>query len=287
MEFDTRKSSADDLDSNHVGTDVNSIRSVFTYPLSSVSVVLSSGSDVRVVIQYDGTFLSIGAHLLEDISVGFAASTGELTQLNQIKSWSFSTATGGDKRVKKKKVGLLFAFLILEAYLNLEEMINAHGPVRFKLRELRSATDNFSPDRKLGRGGFGTVYLGYLHRMDMEVAVKRVSTSAAGSSNRGEKEFVAEIDAVLKEVKNLIVGQLKLTMTVDDLHKHSIDAEKISADLAAELRVSHRTSKRWKHSPYLLQRMLHHARKRSGPVATTTPHMTRVLLWGHRTPRTP
>src|SRR6185437_4049354 len=90
-------------------------------------------------------------HLLEDISVGFAASTGEFTQLNQIKSWSFSTATtgGDDKRghLKKKKVGLLLAILVLIlaiagsflgfyvwrrvtrkgrlAYRNLEKMINA------------------------------------------------------------------------------------------------------------------------------------------------------------------
>ncbi|CAO2165217.1 unnamed protein product [Urochloa humidicola] len=101
VEFDTRKSSTDDLDSNHVGLDVNSVRSVFSYPLSNVSIVLSSGSDVQVTIQYDGAVLSVAAvqeghvyssdwpidlsrHLKEDnISVGFAASTGEFTQLNQ------------------------------------------------------------------------------------------------------------------------------------------------------------------------------------------------------------
>ncbi|CAL4949270.1 unnamed protein product [Urochloa decumbens] len=242
VEFDTRKSSVDDLDGNHVGLDVNSVRSVSSYPLSNVSVVLSSGSDVRVAIEYDGAVLSVTAvqegHVYsdawpidlsrylteEDISVGFAASTGEFTQLNQVKSWNFSTI--GDNTNKrgghgKKKLGLLLALLTLSAiagssflglyiwrrmtrqgrlaYHNLEKMINAHGPVRFKLRELRSATANFSPDRKLGRGGFGTVYLGYLRNMGMEVAVKRVSTSAAaGSSNRGEKEFVAEVNTISK-----------------------------------------------------------------------------------------
>lgn len=98
VEFDTRKNSADDLDGNHVGLDVNSVRSAFTYPLSNVSVVLSSGSHVRVVIQYDGAVLSVATvqeghvssnawpidlsrYLLEDITVGFAASTCEFTQL--------------------------------------------------------------------------------------------------------------------------------------------------------------------------------------------------------------
>lgn len=45
-----------------------------------------------------------------------------------------------------------------------------------------------------------------------------------------------KIDAVLAEVKNLTVGQLKLTNTVDNLHKRSIDAELISAELAAEVK---------------------------------------------------
>ncbi|RLM73581.1 hypothetical protein C2845_PM15G19740 [Panicum miliaceum] len=75
-------------------------------------------------------------------------------------------------------------------------MIDAHGPVRFGFRELRNATANFSSDRKLGRGGFGTVYLGYLKRMGMEVAVKRVMTSA--NTSRGEQEFIAEVNSISK-----------------------------------------------------------------------------------------
>ncbi|CAN6234681.1 unnamed protein product [Urochloa humidicola] len=45
-----------------------------------------------------------------------------------------------------------------------------------------------------------------------------------------------KIDAVLKEVKNLTVGQIKLTATVEDLHKRSITTDKISVDLATELK---------------------------------------------------
>ncbi|XP_062226563.1 probable L-type lectin-domain containing receptor kinase S.5 [Phragmites australis] len=235
VEFDTRKSNGDDLDGNHVGLDINTIRSIYSYPLSNLSVLLSSGSDVWVRIQYDGTQLSVAAvqnytflqywaidlsqFLTDDISLGFAASTGEFTELNQIKSWNFSTLgdTYNDKRGHMKKLNLLLAILILSAiagsmlalyvwrrltrqrrlaYRNLEKMIDAHGPIRFKFRELRNATANFSSDRKLGRGGFGTVYLGYVNRMDMEVAVKRVSTS--GNSRRGEQEFVAEVNTISK-----------------------------------------------------------------------------------------
>ncbi|KAL6597801.1 hypothetical protein ACP70R_046606 [Stipagrostis hirtigluma subsp. patula] len=235
LEFDTRKSPMDDIEGNHVGLDINRIKSINPWPLSNLSIILSSGSDVRVRIEYDGRQLivivsqnlnymylwpiNLSQYLTEDISVGFSASTGEFTELNQIKSWNFSTNGDADtNQGHTKKLALLLGlltplaiaglFLVLFyiwrrltwqrrlAYRNLEMMINAHGPVRFKLRELRNATANFSSDRKLGRGGFGTVYLGYLNKMDMEVAVKRISTS--GNSNRGEQEFVAEVNTISK-----------------------------------------------------------------------------------------
>ena len=55
VEFDTRKSFKDDPDGNHVGIDINSINSTYWYPVSNLSIVLSSGSDVWVRIEYDGT----------------------------------------------------------------------------------------------------------------------------------------------------------------------------------------------------------------------------------------
>uniref|UniRef100_A0A453CXX7 Protein kinase domain-containing protein n=1 Tax=Aegilops tauschii subsp. strangulata TaxID=200361 RepID=A0A453CXX7_AEGTS len=238
LEFDTRRSFEADLDGNHVGLDLNGVRSVGQMPLSNFSIVLSSGADVDVTFEYDGKMMSVlvvqrglaftyawyadlSRYLLDDISVGFAASTGEFAQLNQVKSWNFTTVddaiAGGDGgyRLRRQKIFLavlvpltvgvlLMALLVWRrltrqtrlAYRNLEKMIDAHGPVRFKLRELRNATGDFSDGRKLGRGGSGTVYLGYLRRMSMEVAVKRVSTNV--NSNRGEKEFVAEVNTISK-----------------------------------------------------------------------------------------
>ncbi|KAI5010962.1 hypothetical protein ZWY2020_013099 [Hordeum vulgare] len=246
VEFDTRKSYEHDLDGNHVGLDLNSIKSVEQYPLSNQSIVLSSGSDVLVGINYDGAsllfrvtlvqystsgqqhvsllsrYINLSLFLLDDIYLVFAGSTGNFTQLNQIKSWNFTTI-GDDATVRRehywrrKLLLALVTLLVLSicvfvglfmwrrltrrrrlAYHNLEKMIDAHGPVKFKLRELRRATANFSPTRKLGRGGFGTVYLGYVDRMNLEVAVKRVSTDKKADTNRGEKEFVAEVNTISK-----------------------------------------------------------------------------------------
>ncbi|KAM0822430.1 hypothetical protein ACQ4PT_071497 [Festuca glaucescens] len=233
LEFDTRRSSEADVDGNHIGVDYNGVRSVAQYPLNNLSIVLSSGTDLRVSVVYDGAVLTLVAvqdekvfsgawpvdlsrYLLDDISLGFAASTGEFAELNQVRSWNFSTygdEIAGDKGrlilFLAVLIPLVVALLIMAllmwrrltrrtrlAYRNLEKMIDAHGPVRFKLRELRNATAHFSDGRKLGRGGSGTVYLGYLRRMGMEVAVKRVSTNV--NSNRGEKEFVAEVNTISK-----------------------------------------------------------------------------------------
>ncbi|KAL6652164.1 hypothetical protein ACP70R_011089 [Stipagrostis hirtigluma subsp. patula] len=119
VEFDTRKSYEEDLDSNHIGLDVNSIKSVAQYPLSNVSIFLSSGFDLFVSISYHGEFrlliveamqlstrelhvviqawpIDLSRYLSEDIYVGFAASTSEFTELNQIKSWKFITIDNAD-----------------------------------------------------------------------------------------------------------------------------------------------------------------------------------------------
>ncbi|KAF0894464.1 hypothetical protein E2562_039100 [Oryza meyeriana var. granulata] len=240
VEFDTSKSD-NEADGNHVGLDVNSIRSLEPYPLSNVSLILSSGADVRVSITYDATAPSLTAYLvqidatglhigsqawpfdispflLDDIYVGFAGSTGDFTELNQIKSWNFTTINDDVERRHGRKVLLPLVILLVFAacsvlvffvwrrstrqrrlaYRNLEMMIDAHGPVRFKLKELRHATASFSSSRKLGRGGFGTVYHGYLSSMNMEVAVKRVAANNNANSNRGEQEFVAEVNTISK-----------------------------------------------------------------------------------------
>ncbi|CAN6343758.1 unnamed protein product [Urochloa humidicola] len=64
------------------------------------------------------------------------------------------------------------------------------GPRRFCYDELAAATEDFSDDRRLGSGGFGSVYRGYLadgiHR---DVPVKRVSRT----SRQGWKEFISEV----------------------------------------------------------------------------------------------
>ncbi|XP_059448334.1 L-type lectin-domain containing receptor kinase IX.1-like [Corylus avellana] len=73
-----------------------------------------------------------------------------------------------------------------------EVLIQGTGPKRFAYKELVVATDNFSDEGKLGQGGFGGVYRGFLAEQNMEIAVKKVSSS----SNQGKKEYVSEVNAI-------------------------------------------------------------------------------------------
>ncbi|KAF7063522.1 hypothetical protein CFC21_070037 [Triticum aestivum] len=70
-----------------------------------------------------------------------------------------------------------------------DELEQGTGPVRFSYGELAAATDCFSDSNKLGEGGFGSVYRGFLHDTNLDIAVKKVSKS----SRQGWKEFVSEV----------------------------------------------------------------------------------------------
>ncbi|KAE8773782.1 putative LRR receptor-like serine/threonine-protein kinase [Hordeum vulgare] len=75
--------------------------------------------------------------------------------------------------------------------------ISAEKNIRlFSYAQLRSATDNFNHNNKVGRGGFGTVYKGTLQNKQ-DVAVKVLSAE----SRQGIREFLTEID-VISNVKH-------------------------------------------------------------------------------------
>ncbi|XXG55813.1 hypothetical protein AAC387_Pa03g3398 [Persea americana] len=73
-----------------------------------------------------------------------------------------------------------------------DEFEKGTGPKRFSYKELLVATRNFSEDGKLGEGGFGGVYRGFLGDMNLDVAVKRVSRG----SKQGKKEYVSEVTTI-------------------------------------------------------------------------------------------
>jgi serine/threonine protein kinase len=68
---------------------------------------------------------------------------------------------------------------------------NGAGPKGFSYDVLAAATSNFSDDQKLGEGGFGSVYKGFLDQLNMYVAIKR-----SRSSSEGRKEYASEVTII-------------------------------------------------------------------------------------------
>uniref|UniRef100_A0A0E0BLZ6 Protein kinase domain-containing protein n=1 Tax=Oryza glumipatula TaxID=40148 RepID=A0A0E0BLZ6_9ORYZ len=80
--------------------------------------------------------------------------------------------------------------------VELQENVVLHGDEgeKFTFAELATATNNFAADREIGKGGFGTVYIGYLLPDGRdEVAIKRTHKDETYGTTA--KEFMAELRA--------------------------------------------------------------------------------------------
>jgi hypothetical protein len=73
-----------------------------------------------------------------------------------------------------------------------DEFQKGSGPKRFFYNELVSATNKFSESDKVGQGGFGGVYKGYLKDLNSYVAIKRMSKE----SKQGILEYMTEVKVI-------------------------------------------------------------------------------------------
>ncbi|KAK9284552.1 hypothetical protein L1049_023727 [Liquidambar formosana] len=162
--------------------------------------------------------------LPEWVTIGFSASTSSThVERHTLLSWEFSSSldtkeTDGKNEKKKRIVvdlisllgvlmaGGIIASLILWRQrrmrgerLEMNNLISINddlergaGPRRFSYDDLVLATSNFSNQRKLGEGGFGGVYRGYLYDLNLTVAVKKISRG----SKQGKKEYITEVKVI-------------------------------------------------------------------------------------------
>ncbi|KAE8721295.1 L-type lectin-domain containing receptor kinase IX.1 [Hibiscus syriacus] len=162
------------------------------------------------------------------------AATGKYVEQNTLQSWEFNSSLTVEEKARAGgvrnvgivigvvvPVGVLMIFGTIVVFIiwwrkkhvtkstpvttNLtsmnDDLERGAGPRRFSFTDLSSATDNFSEHRKLGEGGFGSVYRGYLNDLDMPVVVKRISSG----SRQGEKEYVTEVKVISQlRHKNLV-----------------------------------------------------------------------------------
>ncbi|CAL2253972.1 unnamed protein product [Prunus armeniaca] len=66
------------------------------------------------------------------------------------------------------------------------------GPRKFSYSKLARAMSNFKEGEKLGEGGFGGVYEGFIPDLQSYVAVKRISSG----SKQGSKEYTSEVKII-------------------------------------------------------------------------------------------
>ncbi|XP_058772289.1 lysM domain receptor-like kinase 3 [Vicia villosa] len=74
-------------------------------------------------------------------------------------------------------------------YMEDATQFDSERPVIYDFEEIEDATNNFDETRRIGVGGYGTVYFGMLE--DKEVAVKKMKSTKS-------KEFYAELKALCK-----------------------------------------------------------------------------------------
>ncbi|KAI7991820.1 L-type lectin-domain containing receptor kinase IX.1 [Camellia lanceoleosa] len=191
----------------------------------NLSVVFTGERDNGKINNTLSFLVDLRDYLPEWVTIGFSAATGECYEKHTIKSWSFNSSLQPFTSSPRKKikvaliVGLIvgssalvggsafFGFVLWKkrrAREEGEEFLFAHdmcmddefeagmGPKKFSYDELDRATNNFGDEQKLGEGGFGEVYKGFLKESKSYVAVKRISKG----SRQGIKEYAAEVKII-------------------------------------------------------------------------------------------
>ena len=195
----------------------------------NLSVAFTSFNDDATVRRRDDLYyvVDLKDYLPPWVTFGFSAATGEAFEKNNVKSWQFSTTIRrGHKKERVIKVGLIVGSCVLVGGLVLigffglwkktskarkgaegpmdDELEKGTGPKKFSYRELARATKNFSESEKLGEGGFGEVYKGFLKELNSLVAIKRISRG----SKQGINEYASEVK-IISRLRHRNLVQLK------------------------------------------------------------------------------
>ncbi|THG15385.1 hypothetical protein TEA_013491 [Camellia sinensis var. sinensis] len=232
VEFDTYcNNEFDPTNKTHVGININSLNSSAYVVWNSNMTDGGSENEARISYNSSSKNLSVilgtvsvnndsaeGAlsfvvdlkdYLPSKVKIGFLASTGTNYERNNVKSWTFNstlqineptqpspsprpspssntvTPSPGKKIGENNKKALVVELIVSSFVLVL-------GPKKFSYGELFRATNYFADEQKLGEGGFGGVFKGFLRELDSYITVKRISKG----SKQGIKEYASEVKII-------------------------------------------------------------------------------------------
>ncbi|PKI33223.1 hypothetical protein CRG98_046392 [Punica granatum] len=180
----------------------------------NLSVVFTGYRNATRVLQYLSHVFDLRLWLPEQVIFGFSGSTGNASAAHIVTAWNFSSNLEINRTVtppssqRGSKVGLAVGLSIgglilvtalmglvwfcwcrkrngdeaeedeILQYMSGELQMESSGPKKFLYSELANATSNFKAEEKLGEGGFGGVYKGFLQSTSLYVAVKRISSKS-------------------------------------------------------------------------------------------------------------
>ncbi|KAL6347652.1 hypothetical protein AAG906_026180 [Vitis piasezkii] len=201
VEFDTYRNDWDPSNIPEGQTNHASIK--YTSGTKNLSVVLRTGRGNTSSIQSLYYIVDLRKYLPEFATVGISAATGRYFEIHGIHSWSFNSTletlphppeTGAEipnpPETEEERRGIEDDNdfdLAMD-----HEFEKGTGPRKFSFDELALATSNFSEGEKLGEGGFGRVYRGFLRERSSYIAVKRISRR----SKQGMKEYASEVKII-------------------------------------------------------------------------------------------
>ncbi|KAK7855959.1 lysm domain receptor-like kinase 3 [Quercus suber] len=114
-----------------------------------------------------------------------------------------------DPRAVARSMSAYRTFLVQNQYQDTDNMEDSERPVLFSPEEIEEATSFFNESRKIGEGGYGSVYFGILG--GKEVAIKKMRSNKS-------KEFFAELKVLCKIHHINVVELLGYASGEDDLY---------------------------------------------------------------------
>jgi serine/threonine protein kinase len=198
---------------------------------NNLSVIFTGYQDNKMIQQHLSSVVNLREVLPDWVEFGFTSSTGLLWgEYHTLNSWSFNSSLDFEAEKDGTKIGLVIGLsvggaVVLICVIGLvcfvkwklrnkymkdvlhsdlamdSDFERSSLPKKFTFEELARATNNFAKEHKIGEGGFGGVYKGFIKDLKTHVAIKKVSKE----SNQGVKEYASEVKVISQlRHKNLV-----------------------------------------------------------------------------------